>query len=94
MTTLINQTLLQLKADYSPTITIRIPISMCTDSFSLGDYSILKWDPNYYRGFFEVFHQSWDEPFFTSTLLEVFQHLASLDPSLFYSPTLSPERFL
>ena len=69
-------------------------MAMCTDSFTIGDYSIIKWKPSYYNGFFEVFHPDWDDPFWAPTLLAVFQHLASLDPSLFYSPTLSPEHFL
>ena len=95
MTNLINQTLLQIQADLTPVIEIRQPsISMYSDSFRVDEYSILKWAPAHYSGQFEVYHESWNGPFWAPTLLEIFQHIASLDPAVFYSPSIHPELFL
>ena len=95
MTNLINQTLFQIQADITPSIEIRQPsIHMYSDSFKVDTYSILKWIPAYYSGQFEAYHESWDDPFWAPTLLEIFQHIASLDPAVFYSPSIRPELFL
>ena len=94
MTNLINQTLQQIQADLVPTIEIRPCSILMQDAFMLNLYSIVKWTPAYYSGQFEVYHASWDDPFWAPTLLEIFQHIASLDPSVFYSPSTHPELFL
>ena len=95
MTNLINQTLQQIQADLVPTTVFRRHMpDMQYSSFMLGTYSIIRWTPTYYSGQFEVYHASWDDPFWAPTLLEIFQHIASLDPSVFYSPSTHPELFI
>jgi hypothetical protein len=61
----------------------------------LDGYSIIKFIPEHYGGYFEVYNpQTFDDVYRSPTLTGIIDFILTFDPSLIYSPTLHPELFL
>jgi hypothetical protein len=61
----------------------------------LDGYSIIKFKPEHYGGYFEVYNpHTFDDVYRSPTLTGIIDFILTFDPSLIYSPTLHPELFL
>lgn len=94
-TTDIHELLDTYSPDHYPAVSCDYQNSIIQFSIHLDSYSIIKFIPDYYDGHYEVYNPKTLEDIYRApTLADIVDYLISIDPSLLYSPILSPERFL
>lgn len=81
--------------DHLPSIRQGVSDTLCTDRFTIDDYSIIKFVSEHYSGNWEVYNPGkFDDVYRSPTLVGIIEFILTFDPGFLYSPTAHPELFI